>query len=149
MFVQKQYQHPVLNVWILSFALMCLKVFWPQLVLMWWKVLLSVLWMVKLNYIFNIHYAFQRNLCISFVFILSISICAVCAFMCMHACTHVFLSSYLFYFTGIEDLMEEMDLEENIAVVAVGGTARVLQHLTNDLTLVRDAIGIYFFSSVT
>ncbi|KAK7115958.1 uncharacterized protein [Littorina saxatilis] len=41
---------------------------------------------------------------------------------------------------GIEDLMDEMDLEENVAVVAVGGNARVVQHLTNDLTLVRDAI---------
>ena len=37
--------------------------------------------------------------------------------------------------------MDEMDLEENIAVVAVGGHARVVQHLTNDLTLVREAIG--------
>lgn len=42
---------------------------------------------------------------------------------------------------GIEDLMDEMDLEENIAVVAMGGGARVTQHLTNDLTLVREAIG--------
>ncbi|XP_076443753.1 uncharacterized protein LOC143282123 [Babylonia areolata] len=41
---------------------------------------------------------------------------------------------------GIEDQMNEMDLEENIAVVAMGGHARVVQHLTNDLTLVREAI---------
>ena len=39
--------------------------------------------------------------------------------------------------------MDEMDLEENIAVVAVGGHARVVQHLTNDLTMVREAIGEY------
>ena len=50
-------------------------------------------------------------------------------------------SADCFGFSGIEDLMDEMDLEENIAVVAVGGHARVVQHLTNDLTLVRGAIG--------
>jgi hypothetical protein len=37
--------------------------------------------------------------------------------------------------------MDEMDLEENVAVVVMGGNARVMQHLTNDLTLVREAIG--------
>ncbi|KAK7478403.1 hypothetical protein BaRGS_00030328 [Batillaria attramentaria] len=46
----------------------------------------------------------------------------------------------LSFVDGIEDLMDEMDLEENIAVVTMGGRARVVQHLTNDLTLVRDAI---------
>ncbi|XP_025076928.1 uncharacterized protein LOC112553731 [Pomacea canaliculata] len=41
---------------------------------------------------------------------------------------------------GVEDLMEEMDLEENIAVVTMGKKAKVIQHLTNDLSLVREAI---------
>jgi hypothetical protein len=52
-----------------------------------------------------------------------------------------------FVFSGIEDLMDEMDLEENVAVVVMGGNARVMQHLTNDLTLVREAIGqLCFFA---
>ncbi|KAL8616661.1 hypothetical protein ACOMHN_031643 [Nucella lapillus] len=41
---------------------------------------------------------------------------------------------------GIEDQMNEMDMEENLAVVSLAGNARVIQHLTNDLTLVREAI---------
>lgn len=46
----------------------------------------------------------------------------------------------LAFVDGIEDLMHEMDLEENLAVVAMGGGARVVQHLTNDLSLVHNAI---------
>lgn len=49
-------------------------------------------------------------------------------------------STALRFVDGIEDLISEVELEENIAVVVMGDTARVLQHLTNDLTLVRDAI---------
>lgn len=48
---------------------------------------------------------------------------------------------YVYPKTGVEDLMEEMDLEENIAVVTMGKKAKVIQHLTNDLSLVREAIG--------
>lgn len=43
--------------------------------------------------------------------------------------------------TGVEDVVNESGSEENISVVTFGGQADVAQHLTNDFSRVRDAIG--------
>lgn len=42
---------------------------------------------------------------------------------------------------GIEDVAEKYDIEENVALVTFGGKAKVLHHLTNDYTSLRDALG--------
>lgn len=44
--------------------------------------------------------------------------------------------------TGIEEMVDSMNLEENLAVVQIGkGRAWVRQHLTNDYSRVRETIG--------
>lgn len=47
--------------------------------------------------------------------------------------------------SGIEDIAEQFGLEENLGVVAMGGRSTVVQELTNDFGLVRDAIGIWLY----
>lgn len=49
--------------------------------------------------------------------------------------THTFID-------GIEDNVDSMNLEENLAVVQMGSRAWVRQHLTNDYIRVRDAVDI-------
>ncbi|KAK7476927.1 hypothetical protein BaRGS_00031786 [Batillaria attramentaria] len=44
------------------------------------------------------------------------------------------------YLHGVEDLVNETGVEENIGVVTFGGTSNVVQNLTNDFSRVRDAI---------
>ena len=44
-------------------------------------------------------------------------------------------------FLGIEDIVSDSGVEENIALVTFGGTANIVQHLTNDFSRIRDAIG--------
>ncbi|XP_046350586.1 uncharacterized protein LOC124131384 isoform X2 [Haliotis rufescens] len=44
------------------------------------------------------------------------------------------------FIDGIEDIAEQFGLEENLGVVAMGGRSTVVQELTNDFGLVRDAI---------
>ena len=44
-------------------------------------------------------------------------------------------------FLGIEDIVSDSGVEENIALVTFGGTANIVQHLTNDFLRIRDAIG--------
>ncbi|XP_076443447.1 uncharacterized protein LOC143281972 [Babylonia areolata] len=44
------------------------------------------------------------------------------------------------FIDGIEDNVDTLNLEENIAVVQMGGRAWVRQHLTNDYNRVRDAV---------
>ncbi|XP_046572305.1 uncharacterized protein LOC124280415 isoform X2 [Haliotis rubra] len=41
---------------------------------------------------------------------------------------------------GIEDIAEEHSIEENVALVTFGGTARIAHHLTNDYESLRDCI---------
>ncbi|XP_067666507.1 uncharacterized protein [Haliotis asinina] len=45
---------------------------------------------------------------------------------------------------GIEAMAEKHGLEENLALVAMGGGARVVRQLTNDYTAIRDAIDDLF-----
>ncbi|XP_046572291.1 uncharacterized protein LOC124280410 isoform X2 [Haliotis rubra] len=44
------------------------------------------------------------------------------------------------FIDGIEDVAEQFGLEENIGVVAMGGRSTVVQELTNDFGMVREAI---------
>ncbi|XP_067666520.1 uncharacterized protein [Haliotis asinina] len=44
------------------------------------------------------------------------------------------------FISGIEDVAENDNMEENVAVVSVSGRARVVQQLTNDYSKVRDAL---------
>ncbi|XP_071117092.1 uncharacterized protein [Haliotis cracherodii] len=44
------------------------------------------------------------------------------------------------FIDGIEDVAEKYDIEENVALVTFGGKAKVLHHLTNDYTSLRDAL---------
>ncbi|XP_067666516.1 uncharacterized protein [Haliotis asinina] len=44
------------------------------------------------------------------------------------------------FIEGIEDVAEQFGLEENIGVVAMGGRSTVVQELTNDFGMVREAI---------
>lgn len=45
------------------------------------------------------------------------------------------------FIDGVEDMVNETGVEENIGVVTFGGTSKVIQNLTNDFARVRDAIG--------
>ena len=47
--------------------------------------------------------------------------------------------------SGVEDVVSDSGVEENIALVTFGGTSNIVQHLTNDFSRVRDAIGRSMF----
>ncbi|XP_046350605.2 uncharacterized protein LOC124131390 isoform X2 [Haliotis rufescens] len=44
------------------------------------------------------------------------------------------------FINGIEDIAEQHDVEENIALVTFGGRAKVIHHLSNDYGSLRDAL---------
>jgi hypothetical protein len=41
----------------------------------------------------------------------------------------------------LEELQFEYNLQENVALVCVGGETQVVQHFTNDYSLIRQATG--------
>lgn len=52
-------------------------------------------------------------------------------------------STFVYVKTGIEEIAEEHSIEENMALVTFGGTARIAHHLTNDYESLRDCIGTW------
>lgn len=60
----------------------------------------------------------------------------------------MYFSYSFFFFTGVEDVVTETGIEENIGLVTFGGRAHVVQNLTNDLSRIREAVGKFILASV-